>query len=54
MEIQDKAKEIILEGLEERFVFLDRSLNSDLNDIQENYISKCPSQKPIEETALLV
>jgi GNAT superfamily N-acetyltransferase len=38
--IQDCAKEIILEGLEERFGFLDRSLNSDLNDIQENYINK--------------
>lgn len=38
--IQERAIEIILEGLEERFGFLDRTLNPDLRDIQHNYIDK--------------
>lgn len=38
--IQERAIEIILDGLAERFGFLDRTLNPDLEDIQRNYIDK--------------
>lgn len=33
-----EAKEIVLQGLEERFGFLDSSLNPDLNDIFASYL----------------
>lgn len=39
-ETQNEAKKLILDGLAERFGYLDESLNPDLNDIVENYISK--------------
>ncbi|WP_036705027.1 GNAT family N-acetyltransferase [Paenibacillus sp. OSY-SE] len=38
--IQDQAKSVILEGLAERFGFLDNTLNPDLDDIILNYIGK--------------
>lgn len=38
--LQEEAKEIILNGLAERFGFLDDTLNPDLNDIQHYYIDK--------------
>ncbi len=34
---QDAAKQLVLDGLKERFGFLDRSLNPDLNDILGHY-----------------
>ncbi|KAA0546921.1 GNAT family N-acetyltransferase [Bacillus sp. BGMRC 2118] len=36
----DKAKELVLKGLEERFGFLDPALNPDLNDITGNYLKE--------------
>lgn len=38
MKDTEDAKNIILEGLKERFGFLDHSYNPDLNDILKNYI----------------
>lgn len=37
---QSVAKELILEGLAERFGFIDYSLNPDLNNIVESYIKE--------------
>jgi GNAT superfamily N-acetyltransferase len=37
-ETQEQAKKIILEGLAERFGFLDTTLNTDLNNIMLNYV----------------
>jgi GNAT superfamily N-acetyltransferase len=39
-EFEESAKLIILEGLAERFGYLDDSYNSDLNDIMGNYMDK--------------
>lgn len=36
----EEAKNLILEGLKERFVFLDDSFNPDLKDIMGHYIDK--------------
>lgn len=43
--IQERAIAIILEGLEERFGFLDQTLNPDLRDIQHHYIARSNSMK---------
>ncbi|MBA4495408.1 GNAT family N-acetyltransferase [Paenactinomyces guangxiensis] len=37
---QEKAKELILQGLEEHFGLIDPTLNSDLDEIVVNYIQK--------------
>jgi len=37
---QTQVKELILQGLEEHFGFLDTSLNPDLNNIIQNYIEQ--------------
>lgn len=40
IELQDQAKQLVLEGLSERFGFLDESLNPDLDNIINNYIDQ--------------
>ncbi|WP_255298437.1 GNAT family N-acetyltransferase [Brevibacillus dissolubilis] len=39
-EMQERARKLILDGLEEHFGFLDETLNPDLDDIMGNFIEK--------------
>ncbi|WP_430788023.1 GNAT family N-acetyltransferase [Virgibacillus flavescens] len=39
IEYQEEAKKLVLEGMKERFGFIDHTLNPDLNDILNHYLS---------------